>query len=395
MLRMLYETLFSTLLVSFFEIIVIKTSPVFTDGVIVFTMFIFSYIVRNISKRNIYNFIFHVIFGVSICAMMYDTEQLWLYMALLVYLFLASLEYVGRGRKLKPLDDMPWPTFLMNFICYLFGWYTKNELLMGLAVAVTICLLIIYYIMTYLEGLKIYVESTKDVQGLPLNKVVARNNVIVLTIIAILIVGIYVGLNVDFSTIANVIKNVFMSVLKLVGSLFMLFFLFLESMVKTGEFSGAVGDGNSAKETNEYIDKAVDSLEIILYAGVFLVSVFFAWKLIKFIIKKLLAKTGHQEDIVEVAESVKDNNVTGKKHKFFKGKLTAEDKARKYYKQAIERYKYSIRLSNTKTCRDIQKDIQGEGLGDVSELTQVYADIRYGQVIPDKKMLKKMSILSK
>ena len=116
--------------------------------------------------------------------------------------------------------------------------------------------------------------------------------------------------------------------------------------------------------------------------------------LLKIVIKHLFARNRYPDDVVEMAESVSYITEEAPPKKIFK-KTTAEEKLRKKYKKHIENYKYDIRLSNTRTCRDIANEIRDEQLGNVNDITEVYASVRYGNTKVDNRLLRRFSGLYK
>ena len=74
--------------------------------------------------------------------------------------------------------------------------------------------------------------------------------------------------------------------------------------------------------------------------------------------------------------------------------MSRDWRARKYYKDYIERYRYDITLKQTETSREIQDELQRKDLADVTELTACYEEIRYGNSDVDRAMLQKIRRLA-
>ena len=57
--------------------------------------------------------------------------------------------------------------------------------------------------------------------------------------------------------------------------------------------------------------------------------------------------------------------------------------------------RYDLRFKPDLTPREIQEELLLKEVADVSEITELYTAVRYGNCMPDKVMVKKASRLSK
>lgn len=136
-------------------------------------------------------------------------------------------------------------------------------------------------------------------------------------------------------------------------------------------------------------------LELLLMAVFIGGIVFLFYRLLRRLIKLLLKPRSYEGDIIETAEKEK----TVIKQKSYERirlprPLTLTEKARRYYRLRIMKYKDDILLNSQRTCRDIENEIRQKAIDDVDEMTELYSEIRYGAGQMDKKMLKKMKELA-
>lgn len=392
--RMIFELLFVMLLTIFFENVLLKHEPGWVNRALLAILYLISFIVRDVARMRIIALVAHAALGALMFALPIDNVSRWMLVVIIGYLMFSAMEYIGRRNKLKPLEDPPWPSFFIIVVMYLFGIYTKSYTFVNSTYIFALLMMITYYLMTYLDGLKKYISSTKEVEETHLKKVISRNNVIVFWITVLLVVGMVVGCLLDYSRIEAVLKMLGTKLLKLIASVFMIFALLFDNAIKESTGRPDAFNIDAINSMKGHAKTALDSSIIFLYIACGLVALIVLKHLFKWVIKRLFARNKSQDDIVEIADSITYTTEEAPKKKIFK-KLTEEEKLRKKYKTYIEKYKYDIRLSNTKTCRDIAEDIQDQELGDVSELTDLYAKVRYGTVKVDRSVLKKVNGLVK
>ncbi len=388
--RMIFELLFVMLLTIFFENVLIKHEPGWVNRALLAVLYLISFIVRNVARMRIIALVAHVALGALMFALPIDNVSRWMLVVIIGYLMFSAMEYIGRRNKLKPLEDPPWPSFFIIVVMYLFGIYTKSHTFVNYTYIFALLMMVTYYLMAYLDGLKKYISSTKEVEETHLKKVISRNNVIVFWITVLLVVGMVVGCLLDYSRIEAVLKMLGTKLLKLIASVFMIFALLFDNAIKESYGRPDAFNVDAINSMKGHAKTALDSSIIFLYIACGLVALIVLKHLFKWVVKRLFARNKSQDDIVEIADSITYATEEAPKKKIFK-KLTDEEKLRKKYKTYIEKYKYDIRLSNTRTCRDIAEDIQGQELGDVSELTDLYAKVRYGTVKVDRSVLKKVN----
>ncbi len=393
-LRLLYEMLFTYLLVLFFEIIWIKEEPTITIVIAMILQFVVSYIVREKVASYIGILLLHIILTALVFVVDFSGGQRLLLVCISIHLLSDSMVYAVRRGKLKPIDDIPWPTFLISILIYVFGWVAKEEMLYNTAFFVPIILLFLYYIMIYFEGIKSYVESTRDMAGLPLGNILSINSLIVIFILFFLLAGIIVGGNIDLGKVITWIGNLIVGVFKIFA--FGLAFIF--RLITRLMSSGTKGDKVDSNEEGDFIlthEGTAEDITYMLFKIIFVaLTLYFVYRIVRAILVKLSASRRFDTDVVEDAERIILKREESTKKRFFKLRFSGEEKIRRYYKQRILRDKYDISLKN-KTCREIQVSIAENSEKDIEELTDIYASVRYGEVVPDKALVKRVSRLSK
>lgn len=393
-LRFIYELLFTYLLVLFGEIVWIKEFPPLRVIIAIAVMYVVSYIVREKIPTYVGILICHI--GLICVPFVVDFSggQRFIFVCIGVHLLTTSMEYALRGSKLKALDDIPWPTFVISVIIYIFGWATKEPLLYNAALIIPIVLLFLHYIMVYVEGVRSYVEATKDVSGLPLSHILSVNTSIVGFILLVLLVSIVLGESVDFGKVLNVIGDLLVSIFKIfaVGVSFIM--RFISKLMSSGSDSDKLDSNLQSGGFISHSGYAYETGENILKVLVGILIIYIVYRILKAIAKRLIIARSFEGDIVEEAEKVISSQEEKIRRRLF-GRLSGEEKIRRYYKERVLKDKYDISLRGDTTCRDIEKDIAENTMGDVSELTDIYASVRYGETTPDKSLVKRVSSLSK
>ena len=392
--RMIYEMLFVMLLTIFFENVLLKHEVGVNNRVILVLLYITSFAVRNLARMRIVALVVHVALGSLMFVLPIDNVSRWMFVVVISYLMFSAMQYIGLRNKLKPLEEPPWSSFFIIVIMYLFGIYTKSHTFVNATYVFALLMMITYYLMTYLDGLKKYINSTKEVEETHLKKVISRNNVIVFWITVLLVVGMVVGCLLDYSKIEAVLKIVGTEVLKVVASVFMIFALLFDNVIKESSGRPDAFNVDAINSMKGHAKTALDSSIIFLYIACALTILIVLKKFLKFAIKLLFTRNKSQDDIVEEADSISYAIEEIPKKKIFK-RLSDEDKLRKKYKTYIERYKYDIRLSNSRTCRDIADEIKDGDLGEPEEITQLYAQVRYGNKAVDRAMLRRINVLAR
>ncbi len=392
--RITFEMLFVMLLSIFFENVLLKQEPGIFNIVVIILLYLVSFIVRNAARIRMIALLVHVVMGAALFVIPMDNVSRWMHVVIVCYLMFSAMNYIGLREKLKPLEEPPWPTFFIIVVLYLFGLYNKSYVFLNATYIFSLLLMIVYYLMTYLDGLRKYINSTKEVEEVHLKRVIKRNNVIVFWITVLLVVCMVIGCLLDYSKIEAILKMLGTNLLKLIGSLLMIFAILFDRIIRGGSGKTDAFNQDTMDSIKGQAKTAFDSSIIFLYIACTLIIIIILVRLLKLAIKHLFARNRYQDDIIEMAESVSYITEEMPQRKIFK-KTTPEERLRKRYKKYIENYRYDIRLSNTRTCRDIADEIKDEQLGNVNDITEVYAQVRYGNTKVDNKLLRGFAAMFK
>lgn len=394
LLRMLYETVFTALLLFFFSITVLGKLPGFWGLFVLFCLFVLSFGIREWVPANLLILLFHLLIIGGIYILPFYMGLRILLIAIQLYLTISALVYSCRGAVIKPLTEIPWPSFLTCTVVYILGIATHVPALITRAYIITILLLVIYYIMLYVEGLTQYIDAEKNVSGLPLKRMLHTNTSIVGIIIFILLSGLFLGHIFGSDELTDAIADAihwffrtmfhyFILLLEFIGK-FLTQYLGLEELKPDfvgGEPELTTGWGLIVELVLSFVFLAVFS--ILLYH----------W--MRKLIQLLLKPRSYEEDVIEEAEKEKiliKEKSKGRKYRYHP--LTLMEKARRLYRQRVLSYREEIKLAQNTTCRDIEKEVEEKKQVDIHELTELYAGLRYGGQEADKAVIKKMRQLT-
>lgn len=395
-LRMLYNALFMLLVFMFVSVVFLKLHPPVFVYLVIMLAYLLSYIIRDYAPSNLWILILHTILcGTIIPIRLYMSIKI-LLITVIIHLMGDAFTYARYGYKLRPLDDMPWPTFLISIIIYTYGFFMHENIMTKSAYFIPVILLVLYYVMIYVEGLRTYVNATKDVSGLPLKRIVSTNTMIVFMIIIFLILGIWLGNILELDEALKAVGKGAIALFKFLAIIFVTVWKIIASFFSSGGGSSTTAIVMEDKAVREYAGQIGDSFEFALKGGIILLATYIVYKITIKIIKRLVEKRKFATDIIEQAEvSYKDTKKEVLYRRIFKIKKTPEEKIRKYYRLRIMKNKYQISLTKSKTAEDIRKEIKANELGNVDDITRIYSDVRYGKISPDKNMVKKMNHMIK
>lgn len=390
-LRMLYEVVFVSLILYFFAILFLNEMPGFFVIVSLLLLYVLSFGIREWSPTHMVILFLHLGLMGVLFVLPFPGRLGLVLIGVQVYLTISALVYSHKGAVVKPITDVPWPSFLVCCLIYILSMVSHQSLLMTITYIITILLLLIYYLILYVEGLTKYMDATRDVSGLPLKRMVQTNTRIVGIIILILLFGLFMGHIFGTEGITDVLLTVCGIIVQCIFQIIRFLLSMLSEIWGVGDLNYAEGDFVLPEQVTGW-GLILEILLMVVFIGA---MVFFFYRLLRKLIKLLLKPRSYEEDIVEAAE--KEKTVTKEKSYgkiSFPRSLTLAEKARRYYKLRIIKYKDEISLNSQSTCRDIENEIRQKGFDEVKEITEFYSEIRYGAGAVDKKTLKKMKELS-
>lgn len=391
-MQLMYDWAIFSLVILFGEICIATEKPSYWFVAVLFFLLVASYLIRKFSAKYLYMFFLHLVLVVVVLLLPFTMACRAMLVLEVLFLLENSYSYGYRKGTLKSMEDAPWPSFVICFLIYFVGGvYSHSATLTIASYLVGIIMLILYLVMIYLEGLQDYLRSTRDVSGVPIKNIIGTNTIMVGAILSCLGLALILGRIFDFGSIFKILGSGIIAVLKLFAMVLSTWFGFVAALLKSGGANPAPPTGMGDVETVGQLHRVGQALEVLLELAVAVAGVFILYKLGERYIKRLLVKRNFADDTIEVAESIKEKKQERVVKTFFHSlRLSPEEKARKLYKQRIERHKYDIRLLQDKTCREIREELKMKDLDDVSIITECYEDIRYGGRTADKEMLRKM-----
>lgn len=393
LLHLLYEWLCCSLCFAFFEVVLLKQDVHYFLLPITGAMFVYSYILREKAGHYVWLFAGHVVLRLPMFLLPVSMETQWFYFLIPCYLLGASVKSTWQNKR-KQMDELPWPSFLLCLIVYLVSDYLSVRGLHIYAYVTALCLLFLYLALVYTDGMENYLDATNHVSGIPIRQILSVNTIMVGAIILCLTLGLVLGEVFDFRRVIALIGQAILTVVRVIAMVIGLFYHYISFWFRSGEAE--------ASEHQEFDDGGVpaeirsigQTLEPVLYVGLICLGVFIAYKLLVRFVRFLMSRRNLSTDQVElvVVKRKKEEQRTRaeEKQRF----LSRRQRARRCYKDCIERYRYDIALDQSKTGREIEKELSEQSLADVTELTRCYEDIRYGETEVDRAMLQKMRRLS-
>lgn len=395
-LRLGYEALFSVLLMEFFMIIFVREKPSLYGIFIVLGLYLISYLAREQSSNILILLLSHMI-PVGVLALT-PVSRGFLVICILLscYLFDTACLYVRGHAVLKPVTDFPWATFLISFIIYLYGYFTKSDRIVFSAYIIPVVLIFIYLTSIYLDGLKGYLEATKDVGGIPVRKIVLTNTAIVAVIMVILLAAMVLCRALDFSAVLGKLGQGVAAVLRIVWLVLSFFGSILSSMITTGRSNLSMYGNYYGQQLGAEAGKIGSVMELVLKLALLVLAGYLLYRLMRRLLRFVFANIRQKNDVVEtVNKPVRKKIIYEMLDREHPHSLTAEEKIRRLYRNRMLKYRYDISLNEYRTSRELEQEIHEQNLDDVHELTDIYADVRYGGVKPDKRLLRKMKVFAR
>lgn len=393
LMDLIFGCLFSWLFVMFSTIVLFRGEPKAFFVPCVIWIYVTAYIIRELATAAITILFAHAAVLVPFYFLNIEGRFIIIFAIISFVLFCEGYSYIRAGKILKPVGEVPWYIFLFCFIFFLYGVYMKSEQLKNASYIVVVLLIITYLINLYVDGLGKYLSAAKNVSGIPLKNIAKTNSLIVGLIMLFLVIAIAVVNAHDWQNLVDIIVNGIVSVIKLIGFgilfVFNIIKMFLMRM-PASQINDMIGEEMQANNYAEHGQAIFDLLKFLFVAAM----AFFLLMLLIKSVGRLFIRYNRLSDIVEDAPvKNKEKITTEKRNGIFSVLFSPEEKVRRMYRAHILGYRYDVKLKETKTCGDICCDIYNETGDDVSELTEIYSEIRYGEKKADRNVIKKISSL--
>ena len=394
---------------------------------LILLMLVISYFLRERCTRGIVLFLLHVGMGAAIFFIVDNLYLKIVLFLLLLHFFTDGLLYIRNGYTLKRFFDAPWPAVFLGVALTALGAYLDYNTLIKIGYITPIAIMIIFLIALYIEGLESYLYRTRYVTGAPLSQIVSINSVIVSGILCIIFVVIALGNLLHFDVALQGFIESLLKILALIIAVVMFILHFIMSVLLGANFSFMTGFSNLAPidEDSGLIARIIEFVIISLFMAVI---IYMMIRVIKWIIRLLLARQDRSYEISE--DLMKD-----RERRIVRERIIHEDrligdspsvKARRIYKRKVLSYRRFFKPKQNETTTDIklkmnkaQLDMQikpwefsDQNKNDVKEesdieeaktmksevdcekennvLTEMYNEVRYGGLEPDREFLKKM-----
>lgn len=395
-LRFCYEALFSVLLMDFFLIIFIKEQPSVMGNLLVFGLYVVSYLGREWNPNVLVLLLCHVIPVAGIVFAPVSRGFLWGIILLDIYLFCEAYAYFRRNMVLMPVTDLPWATFLLSFIIYLYGYFTHSDIIVKHAYIIPVMLIFIYLVSIYLDGLRKYLESVKDVDGLPVHRMIFVNTIIVAVVLGILLLTIMACRIIDIGSIFAGLGQGLVAIGRVIWLVLSFFGAILGSLITTGRSNLAAHSDTYGNDIAKAAGPLGSAMETVLKFVLFAALLYLIYRLLVKLVHVLVVKRQREGDIVEEMGKKTERRI---RREYIGGihlkRLNDEEKIRRLYRNSILQHRYDIKLDVGKTTRMIEQEISDKRLGDVHNMTEIYNSVRYGECKADRHLVKSMKQLVK
>lgn len=382
------------LLVSELVLITLKNPPSSFEAMVVLAvLFIGSYFLRCKVTRVWPLLLYTIVCGVGIWFLPEIMIQKLLLIGADLGLLGMSIRHIATGGVIPEAMEIPWPGILLGFISIGAGIYYEHPQLVNLAVLLSFINIIFFLLILYADSTGQYLDSNKNVQGLPIRKMLRINTLIVTGIFLVMIIGIAVG---EWLGLPDAVTEFFKSVWELLKSLFygvVLLVKWIGSFISGRNYGQVTTARTNLLNQLEKTNAGNGIILTILKFFVLALLIFFLLKLLARVLKVLLAKY-QQNGSGEIIRGVKDeekerlqNRGLGYRMRTY---FTMEERARRIYRKRILEAAGEVAPHENETTGDILNRLQAEKGVNLPELTALYEAVRYGGVKVDQAYLKRM-----
>jgi len=344
-------------------------------------------------------FILHAVIAVPVYFTVEDSYVRTMLFFLLAAYFIHSADYLFRGYTDKPVTDLPWPVFLLAVAVIGCGMYMKSSFLLRIGYVIPLILFLLYLVIMYLDGMEKYVNATKNISGIPREKMLQANSILIggilMTALILIILADFLGFGESLARAGSWLKGVG----RLAGLLIGAVMRFLYRFLIKGSYELPEEDSQELSREAGKAVKGISQLDIILKLFIAALAVWLMFRLFRRVMRVFLMRHRHPDEVTE--RIVRKKRVNAEiREKVPKGEERAAslaERLRRLYRKKILAEKKYYMPGETDTTEDIQKkllqndpDLSAEEL---AELTESYRSVRYGNHVPDRAELKRLSRL--
>ena len=379
----------------------------------VFGMLAVSYTLRDVLNRGVVLFFGHAAVGVLTYFVARDVYLKTVLLIVLGVFFIDALIYVHNNFTLRRNFEAPYHCIILGLCALGIGWYFHNTDLMKVSYVLTVCVIMMYFISLYIEGLESHLEKTSFLEGAPLKQIISVNSLIILGILLGSVIVIMVGNLLHFDELLMRICDYLLFVVKILLIIILAILQFIFVMMGLG----MPNTGSAMEQLPDVSDKPnmiADILQFIITAVIIAFIVYIVFNFFKWLIRLLILRHRKDTDIVEDIRSKKRTGV--KYEKYTKPDKLAgnspEMKARRIYRKKVLTFKRffvpvdscttgdildmmnhrsTLDKVSTKEKETTEKDMEAQAKNE--EISDMYNQVRYGGLHPDADFLKRMKKL--
>ena len=404
-LRLIYQYCFVIILHAIYFALLKQPLPELKWFGFIFGALAVSYTFREMFSRGVYLLIIHLI----MCLISYFLTDDW-YLRVIVILtimefFFDGQRYISKGYEIQRMYDVPWGGPATGIVAILLGMHLKNHNLISLGYIIPVAIIVIFFVSLYMEELEKYIHSSRYVTGAPMKQIVSVNTII---IAGILIITFLLLALADIMNLKVMVADFLKALIVLFRIIFTIVFTIISAIIAflTGGSPVRVSKFKKVKSMAEEAGLFGNIFQVIIFVAFAAFLIFIVFRIIRWFIRLIMARYKSDSEIVEIIPT-KLKGVEKVKIKKEKkpSALSPVQRARHIYRKKVLSYKSSFIPDKESTTKDIEGMMQrsaslaadgGENsTGNLEivpseSLRELYDAVRYGEVIPDSKYLKKM-----
>lgn len=353
-----------------------------------------NYLLRNMVRRIWPMILYTAVVGAGVWFLPESVLQRGLLTGLAVGIMFTSFRYIGSGGLLPALPDIPLSVLILGLLATIFGLGYKIEGLVPIAALLTGVALLFYLLILYVDNTRNYMNSTKDVKGVPLRQILKMNSLIIAGIFLCMLVAVLLGEALQLPDALVRMGDAIVSVLRIAFFGTVLVFRWLGRLFR---FTSSHEMHESAQRLRKEVEEnhAFANMMEVFLKVLFVALVIFIIVRIFYRIMKVLSKKYHRSTGERVTETGgrKDVRIRLEHENLFermRNYLSMEERARRIYKKRILELRKDQPPEAYETTADILEGLRSEDRSGLPELTKLYEGVRYGNVVPDRAYLSKM-----
>lgn len=401
-------------------------------GYLVFC-FILSYILRDHVTNILLYSLIHLLlagfaFAYALIFLPQDRIQIIMIVALVgacLLLLVDGASYIAHDFILKPVQEVPWPTFVVAVFMNAIALYSKIPFLIKLGFFIPLILFFLYMLRFYIEGLEKYMDSSSNVSGLPMGQIVSMNTMVVTGIMILTVVVVTLAEVLRLDLFLGGFLSGIVSMLKMLLLILIIIWKYISRFMTLKESSNPQKEMEALHRTWAKEDPANHIWDFLVRAIFILIVSVILYQILKKLLPYLLARRQTKTaDIIERLPSKKSANVLPGDPD---GEVVSDEvetsmvkKARRIYKKRVQKYKNFYIPPKSATSGDIRTGLleveaglaskvnsekTGSELLDIgseievrekdenpkfNKMTLLYNAVRYGNYQPSADDLKRM-----